>query len=110
MNIDTFCILVENLNFKYNSKPVINDLSFNIEYGKVLGFLGSNGAGKTTTVKILTTILKPSSGKVFIFGKSLNDNPTEIKKRIGVVYQHPSFEDNLTVEKSLDLYGLLWDI
>lgn len=110
INANANCITVQDLVFKYHSKAVINGLSFDIKYGKVLGFLGSNGAGKTTTVKILTTILKPESGIVYMFGKDSEKFPLEIKKRIGVVYQHPSFEENLTVEQSLDLYGLLWNI
>jgi ABC-2 type transport system ATP-binding protein len=105
-----YCISVKNLYFGYKSIPVLDNISFDLEYGKVLGFLGSNGAGKTTTVKILSTLIKPLSGNVKIFGKDTLDFSNEIKERIGVVYQHPSFEESLTVERSLDLYGLLWDL
>jgi ABC-2 type transport system ATP-binding protein len=76
----------------------------------VLGFLGSNGAGKTTTVKILSTHLKPFSGSVKIFDLDTTKFSSKIKERIGVVFQHPSFEENLTVERALDLYGLLWNL
>jgi ABC-2 type transport system ATP-binding protein len=107
---DEFCITIENLNFNYGVVQVLSDLSFNLEYGKVLGFLGSNGAGKTTTVKILASLLKPISGKVTIFGKDISKHSSEIRKRIGIVFQHPSFEENLTVKQALNLYGILWDI
>ena len=67
---DTYCISVKDVYFAYNkSNHILRNISFDLECGKVLGFLGSNGAGKTTTVKILSTILKPQSGSVTVFGK-----------------------------------------
>ena len=107
-----YCISVSNLKKQYskNSAYVVNNISFNVKYGTVFGFLGPNGAGKTTTLKILTTILGPTSGSVDVFGKDLNKNQLDIKRRIGVVSQNPSFEANLTVERALDLYGMLWGI
>ncbi|HZA64752.1 MAG TPA: ATP-binding cassette domain-containing protein [Nitrososphaeraceae archaeon] len=107
-----YCISVSNLKKQYskNSAYVVNNIAFNVKYGTVFGFLGPNGAGKTTTLKILTTILGPTSGSVHVFGKDLNKNQLEIKRRIGVVSQNPSFEVNLTVERALDLYGMLWGI
>jgi ABC-2 type transport system ATP-binding protein len=106
------CIKVTNLKKQYGKdKPlVINDVSFAVKYGTVFGFLGPNGAGKTTTLKILTSLLNPSSGNVTIFGKDLIKKQSEIKRKIGVVSQNPSFEANLKVERSLDLYGLLWGL
>ena len=106
------CIKVTNLKKQYGKdKPlVINDVSFAVKYGTVFGFLGPNGAGKTTTLKILTSLLNPSSGHVTIFGKDLFKKQSEIKRKIGVISQNPSFEANLKVERSLDLYGLLWGL
>jgi ABC-2 type transport system ATP-binding protein len=107
-----YCISVSNLKKQYskNSDYVVNNITFNVKYGTVFGFLGPNGAGKTTTLKILTTILRPSAGSVRIFGKDLFKNQLEIKRRIGVVSQNPSFEANLTVERALNLYGMLWGL
>jgi ABC-2 type transport system ATP-binding protein len=107
-----YCISVSNLRKQYgkNIAYAVNDITFNVEYGTVFGFLGPNGAGKTTTLRILTTLLRPSSGSIYIFGKDLMKNQLEIKKRIGVVSQNPSFEANLTVERALDLYGMLWGL
>ena len=100
-----------NLKREYNKKVhAINGISFNIKYGKVFGFLGPNGAGKTTTIKVLTTLIRPSSGKVCIFGKDVVKHQSEIRRRIGVVSQQPSFEAHLTVERALDLYGLIWGL
>jgi ABC-2 type transport system ATP-binding protein len=89
---------------------VLDNITFNVKNGTVFGFLGPNGAGKTTTLKILTTTLNPSSGSVQIFGKDLFKNQLEIKRRIGVVTQNPSYEANLTTERALDLYGMLWGL
>ena len=105
------CISVHELMKYYNNDiRAINGISFNVEYGKVFGFLGPNGAGKTTTIKILTTLIRPSSGRVHIFGKDVVKHSSEVRKRIGVVLQQPSFEANLTVERALNLYGFLWGL
>ena len=93
-----------------NDIRAIDGISFNVEYGKVFGFLGPNGAGKTTTIKVLTTLVRPSSGKVHIFGKDIVRHSSEVRQRIGVVLQQPSFESNLTVERALNLYGFLWGL
>jgi ABC-2 type transport system ATP-binding protein len=106
-----YCISVEDLRKDYGRDVhAINGISFNVKYGKVFGFLGPNGAGKTTTIKVLTTLTQASGGKVYIFGKDIVKYDTQNRRRIGVVFQQPSFEANLTVEKSLDLYGLLWKV
>jgi ABC-2 type transport system ATP-binding protein len=105
------CISVYELMKYYNNDiHAINGISFNVGYGKVFGFLGPNGAGKTTTIKILTTLVRPSSGRVHIFGKDVVKHSSEVRKRIGVVLQQPSFEANLTVERALNLYGFLWGL
>ncbi len=106
-----YCISVDELKKDYGkSIHAINGISFNVKYGKVFGFLGPNGAGKTTTIKVLTTLISPSGGRVHIFGKDIVKYPSEVRKRIGVVCQQPSFEANLTVGRALDLYGLMWGL
>ena len=112
-NHHQYCISVKNLIKSYETshlkRNVIDNISFDIEYGKVFGFLGPNGAGKTTTINILTGILQPTAGSIKIFDKDIKKiNFKEIKKKIGVVTQNPSFESNLTVERSMELYGFLW--
>src|ERR687898_1722475 len=106
------CVSVSNLKKQYGNTNTftLNGISFDVKYGTVFGFLGPNGAGKTTTLKILTTLLSPTSGSVSIFGKDVLKKQSEIKRKIGVVLQNPSFEANLTVERALDLYGLLWGL
>jgi ABC-2 type transport system ATP-binding protein len=107
-----FCISVKNLVKSYNTsnhkKNAIDNISFDIDYGTVFGFLGPNGAGKTTMIKILTGILQPTTGSIRIFEKDIKNDFKDIKRRIGVITQNPSFESNLTVERSMELYGFLW--
>lgn len=104
------CIHVANLRKSYGQVHAVNGISFDVKYGEVFGFLGPNGAGKTTTMKILTTLIHPTSGTVQIFGKDIVKHQREVRKKIGVVLQEPSFEANLTVERALDLYGMMWGV
>jgi ABC-2 type transport system ATP-binding protein len=102
------CVQVSDLRKSYGKVHAVDGISFDVEYGRVFGFLGPNGAGKTTTIKVLTTLVNPTSGIVKIFDKDVVKHSREIRKRMGVVLQEPSFEDNLTVERALELYGLMW--
>jgi ABC-2 type transport system ATP-binding protein len=110
MENDKNCITVSQLRINYGTTRAVDGISFDVKYGRVFGFLGPNGAGKTTTINVLTTLIRPTSGNVQIFGKEIMKHAKEIKGRIGVVLQEPSFEGNVTVEKSLDLYGLMWGV
>jgi ABC-2 type transport system ATP-binding protein len=110
-SFDRYCISVSELKKEYGKgKVALDGISFNVEYGKVFGFLGPNGAGKSTTIKILTTLINSTFGTVYVFGKDITKNALDIRKQIGVVTQNQSSENNLKVEKALDLYGLLWGI
>ena len=104
------CINVEHLSKSYGSITAVNDLILSVKKGQVYGFLGPNGAGKSTTIKLLTTLIKPSSGSLSILGIDAISNPLEIRSKIGVVLQQPSYEPTLSVEKSLDKYGMMWNI
>jgi ABC-2 type transport system ATP-binding protein len=104
------CVHVSNLHKRYGQIHAVDGISFDVEYGRVFGFLGPNGAGKTTTIRILTTLVKPTAGMVKIFSKDIVKHSREIRKQMGVVLQEPSFEANLTVDRSLDLYGLMWGV
>ena len=102
------CISVSDLRKIYGAVNAVDGISFDVSYGKVFGFLGPNGAGKTTTIKVLTTLVHPSSGSVMIFGKDVIKHSKDIRRKIGVILQEPSFESNLTVERALELYGMMW--
>jgi len=104
------CIDVNHLSKSYGSVKAVDDLVLSVKSGQVFGFLGPNGAGKSTTIKLLTTLIPPSSGSLSILGINAIKNPLQIRHKIGVVLQQPSYEPTLSVEKSLDKYGMMWNI
>ena len=104
------CIDVDHLSKSYGSVRAVDDLVLSVKSGQVFGFLGPNGAGKSTTIKLLTTLIPPSSGSLSILGVNAIKNPLEVRHKIGVVLQQPSYEPTLSVEKSLDKYGMMWNI
>jgi len=104
------CINVEHLSKSYGYVKAVDDLVLSVKSGQVFGFLGPNGAGKSTTIKLLTTLIPPSSGSLTILGINAIENPLQIRHKIGVVLQQPSYEPTLTVERSLDKYGMMWNV
>ena len=104
------CIDVSHLSKSYGSLKAVDDIVLSVKPGQVFGFLGPNGAGKSTTIKLLTTLIPPSNGSLTILGINAIENPLEIRHKIGVVLQQPSYEPTLSVEKSLDKYGMMWDV
>ena len=104
------CIEVSHLSKKYGSITAVDELKFSVTTGEVFGFLGPNGAGKSTTIKLLTTLIPPSSGSLNILGEDAIKNPLNVRHKIGVVLQQPSYEPTLSVEKSLDKYGMMWNV
>lgn len=104
------CINVEHLSKLYGYVKAVDDIVLSVKSGQVFGFLGPNGAGKSTTIKLLTTLIPPSSGSLTILGINAIENPLQIRHKIGVVLQQPSYEPTLTVEKSLDKYGMMWNV
>jgi ABC-2 type transport system ATP-binding protein len=104
------CIETKNLRKKYASTVAVDGLDLQIESGQVFGFLGPNGAGKSTVIKLLTTLISPSNGEISVLGIDSAKHPLEIRKKIGVVLQQPSYEPTLSAEKSLEKYGMMWNI
>ncbi|HEX9846200.1 MAG TPA: ABC transporter ATP-binding protein [Candidatus Nitrosotenuis sp.] len=103
-------ILARSLSKSYGSVLAVDGIDLDVRSGHVFGFLGPNGAGKSTTIKLLTTLIPPTNGTIEILGINANKNPLEVRKRIGVVLQQPSYEPNLSVENSLEKYGMMWNI
>ena len=104
------CIDVNHLSKSYGSIHAVNDVILSVKSGEIFGFLGPNGAGKSTTIKLLTTLIPPSSGILSILGIDAVANPLKVRHKIGVVLQQPSYEPTLSVEKSLDKYGMMWNV
>jgi ABC-2 type transport system ATP-binding protein len=105
-------IIVKNLTkkFKKSEALAVDDISFQVKSGEFFSFLGPNGAGKTTTISILTTLLSKSSGEVKIDGLDINDNQTEVRKRIGIIFQNPSLDQNLTAEENIRFHCSLYGV
>ncbi|HSD05469.1 MAG TPA: ABC transporter ATP-binding protein [Nitrosopumilaceae archaeon] len=104
------CIETNLLSKSYDSTIAVDRIDLSVYSGKIFGFLGPNGAGKTTTIKLLTTLIAPTSGSIDILGIDAIRHPLDVRKRIGVVLQQPSYEPTLSVEKSLEKYGMMWNV
>ncbi|MBI3842612.1 MAG: ABC transporter ATP-binding protein [Thaumarchaeota archaeon] len=104
------CIVANSLVKSYGGIVAVDGIDLSIKSGKIFGFLGPNGAGKTTTIKLLTTLIVPTSGTITILGIDATRYPLDVRKRIGVVLQQPSYESTLSVEKSLEKYGMMWNV
>ncbi len=103
-------ILVENLTKQYGPQKAVDEISFQVNTGEILGFLGPNGAGKTTTMKIVTCFMAPSSGDVKVNNFSIHKNPEEIKKKIGYLPENNPLYYDMPVIEYLDFVGELQGI
>lgn len=105
-------LIVENLvkTYKNSSTPAVNGLNFSILEGDVFGLLGPNGAGKTTTISIMTTLMKPTEGKVNIFGFDVENNPVQVKEAIGLVPQDIALYVGLTARENLRFFGHMYGL
>jgi ABC-2 type transport system ATP-binding protein len=103
-------ISVQHLTKRFGSHVAVNDLSFEVGAGEVLGFLGPNGAGKTTTMRMVTGFLPPSQGSVTIGGANLLEQPIEAKRRIGYLPENPPLYPELTVRQYLSFVAEIKDV
>ena len=110
MSRDDVVIRVDRLGFAYTpDRFAVRNLEFEVGRGEVFGLLGRNGAGKTTTVRLLTTLLPPTEGTAYLWGKELRACGRAERARMGVVLQSESL-DFVTVERNLTLYAFLWGV
>ena len=103
-------IEIKNLTKLYGGFKAVNDLTFTVKPGEILGFLGVNGAGKTTTLKMLAGILQPNSGKITIGGYDLQKNPIETKGIVGYIPDRPYLYSKLTGREFLYFIGDLYQV
>ncbi len=103
-------ITVENLTHTYGTRCALDNISFTVSCGEIFCLLGPNGSGKTTLFKILSTLMKPTSGNVDILGFDLNTKSKAIRKLLGVVFQHPGLDIKLTVTENLRHHGHLYGL
>lgn len=95
---------------KFGDFTAVDNIAFDVARGEIFAFLGPNGAGKTTTIKMLTTLLRPTSGSVSLDGLDPVTDQTAARKRFGIVFQDPSLDDELTAYENMDFHGVLYSV
>jgi len=105
-----YSILVDNLVKKFGNFTAVNNISFKVKEGEIFGLLGPNGAGKTTAISILSTIINLTSGKASIYGKDVVHEKDAVRNLIGIVFQDPSLDDELTGRENLDIHARLYGV
>jgi ABC-2 type transport system ATP-binding protein len=103
-------LAVEALTKTFGRFTALAGVDFTIESGEIFGFLGPNGAGKSTTIKILSTLLRPTSGSARLAGLDVLAHADAVRQRIGIVFQDPSLDDRLTAEENLKFHAMLYDV
>ncbi len=107
---NNLAIVVEDLSYQYHKLLAVNNISFNVKEGEILGFLGPNGAGKTTTVKILIGLLKPKTGRAFLLGKDISKHMKEIQGEIGVCFEVTNLYEQMSAVDNLTLFARLFGV
>jgi ABC-2 type transport system ATP-binding protein len=108
MDVASAAIELRSLTKRFGDQRALDDVSLVVQRGEVFGYLGPNGAGKTTTLKILTGLLKPTSGDVRVVGRSVIDEPLEVKARVGYVPESGALYEKLAPAEYLDLVARLY--
>jgi len=103
-------IKTEGLTKKFGPITAVEDLTLEIPAGEVFGFLGPNGAGKTTTVRLLTSLIGPTSGTARVNGYAIGTDDTNIRRSVGVLTETPGMYDNLSAERNLQIYASLYEV
>jgi ABC-2 type transport system ATP-binding protein len=103
-------ITVKNLVKTFGDFTAVKDISFDVAQGEIFAFLGPNGAGKTTTIKMLTTLLRPTSGSIELDGLNPATHAKEARQRFGIVFQDPALDGEQTAWENMDLHGVLYHV
>ena len=103
-------IEVENLTRKFNGFTAVDAVSFKVGRKEIFGFLGPNGAGKTTTINMLCTLLKPTSGSATLNGFDVASQQDAVRQSIGIVFQDPTLDDQLTAWENLQFHAMLYNV
>ncbi|WP_373600508.1 ABC transporter ATP-binding protein [Paraclostridium bifermentans] len=103
-------IEVKNITKRFNDKLALDNISFNIGKGEIFGLIGPNGAGKSTLINIMTNLVLPNNGSIYIGGMDLNKKPVEVKSMIGLVPQELAIIEHLTPYDNLEYFGALYGL
>ena len=101
-------IRVEQLTKTFGELTAVDRLSFTVPSGELFGLLGPNGAGKTTTINMLATLLKPTSGSAEVAGHDVSKNRDDVRKSIGIVFQEPALDSQLTGRENLEFHSMMY--
>jgi len=105
-----YAVETSNLTKRYDEIVAVDGLDLKIDEGEIFGLLGPNGAGKTTTLSMLSTLLKPTSGTARVNGYDIVEQPADVRRSIGIVFQDPSSDDVLTGRENLYLHALMFGV
>lgn len=103
-------IVAKNLTKKYKDTAAVDNISFEVEEGSLFAFLGPNGAGKSTTIKMLTTLIKPTSGSLSLNGFDVINQQIKVRRSFGIVFQDPSLDDELTAYENMQLHAVFYGL
>ncbi|MFZ1081452.1 MAG: ATP-binding cassette domain-containing protein [Candidatus Kryptoniota bacterium] len=103
-------ITVSNLTKKFGDIVAVDNISFEVKRGEIFAFLGPNGAGKSTTIKMLTTLLHPTGGKIILNGFDPMHNKDGVRKSLGIVFQDPSLDDDLTGLENMQFHAICYKV
>jgi ABC-2 type transport system ATP-binding protein len=103
-------ILAENLVKQFGDFTAVDGISFDVKKGEIFAFLGPNGAGKSTTIKMLTTMIRPTSGTLKLAGHDVAHERDSARKAFGIVFQDPSLDEELTAYENMELHAILYGV
>jgi ABC-2 type transport system ATP-binding protein len=110
MRVELAMIEVKNVTKKFDKVVAVDDVSLDVKPAEIFALLGPNGAGKSTIIKMLTTLLRPTSGSVTVNGFDTVTQPDQVRRSFGIVFQDPSLDSELTAWENMDLHGVLYDV
>ncbi|PIU21397.1 MAG: ABC transporter ATP-binding protein [Candidatus Diapherotrites archaeon CG08_land_8_20_14_0_20_34_12] len=105
-----YAIETDNLTKKFSDLTAVDNVSLKVNEGEIFGLLGPNGAGKTTLISMLVTLKKPTSGTAKVNGFDIHKNPDGVRKSIGIIFQDPSLDEELTAFENLELHAAMYGI
>jgi ABC-2 type transport system ATP-binding protein len=110
MDIQTPALSVQNVSKKFGKLLAVDDISFEVAHGELFALLGPNGAGKSTTIKMLTTLLQPTSGQLTLNGHNVVKDQAAARGSFGIVFQDPSVDTELTAYENMELHAVMYGV